>query len=562
MGERAPEPAPVPPRRRGWAPRILLAVSLAVAVWAALPRSTWDALEVTTWLQAESLVGDFDWRWDREDRIRFEEWGRRNREVLLPEPLVVPGKAGDRFDAPLIPSLLLTPAALIGGPGTGLVWQILLLGAALSLVLQTSGPRSGGVTPGLLALLVLGSAAFPNLFHLWPDVLLLGLVVTGLALAWRRPGSESSEELPDVWEGPWGESPGRFLLRWSSAGLCLGMAATARPFLLPLLLPLLVPVPRDRRVTARWLAGGTFALPLVVSLGWDLLRGSFTVPALPELDPNLWLWAGLDLVAGRHLGLIPYFLPMILILVLWSGEEGRWSLGVAGLLGLAALVVWRPFDLAGNPWTFGNRVFLGLYPVFWFAVGRAPRIATLVGFGAVAGALVWPMWLGPGTVPDPHEPPGRWVAPYLRPWLPVETTQRALIDRIPKVRSGGVDAFLLSPRARRGDETGEIWITGSESVELLLRSPNPVVGLRLEASELAGAELALRGAELSQTVFRPDGSSGFRITFEGEGRTHPTERGGPAAHFRRFRARWPHAPARPVRVAVGGLETAIPDMEE
>jgi hypothetical protein len=527
-----------------------------VAVWAAWPRAHWDALEVTTWLQAESLVRNADRRWEPRDSAGLERWGRAHREVFLPEPVVVPLGTVDVFDAPLVPSLLLAPVASFGRPSLGLAWQVVLVAIALSITLSALRRRLGRGASGLLGLLVVGSAAFPSLFHLWPDTLVMALVAAGLGLAWGagRPGV--SEELPDLYDGAWGENRSRFLLRWGGAGLLIGAAVASRWYLAPIALALFVPLPRDRRRSAAWLAGVALILPIVAEVGWRFAVGGSWRPGMPTWDLDLLRWAALDLVAGRHLGLLVCFAPLALLFVTPWGREGRWVAVLAGALSLAILLAWSPNDVAGGPWAQGNRLLLGVYPVFWFAIDALPGRAARLGVWALAGALVWPLWLAPRTVPGVHDTPR---APYVAPWLPVETTQRPLVENLPRVRTGGMEVLMPSGSVEPGSRVGDLVVDGGGWVEVLLRSTDRLVGLRLEADEEAGVEIELRGAELRQTVFRPDGSAGFRVAFDGAGRSHPAEPGGPDVHFRRLQFRFPKAPDRPLRVSFGGLETALVD---
>ena len=557
MGERAPEVVAVPRPRKGWKGWLLVAITVLVAVWASRPRETWDALEVTTWLQAESLARDLDRTWDTVDSARFEDWAREDRDSLLPDPIVVPTGHGDVFGAPLVPSLLLAPAALLTGPRVGLVWQTALAGGLLALALAGLRREIGLAAPAVLGLFLLGSVAFPAAFHLWPDVLILALVAGGLGLAWGATEQVASGEMPDVYDAGWGQSRPRFFLRWIGAGLLLGLAASSRPFLVPVVLAVFVIVPRDRARFAGWLAGLAFAAPVAAAVAWRAtVLGPGSIP-MPVFDPDLVRWAGFDLLAGRHVGLLVGFAPILLALLHCSGKNGRWVPILAGTLGLVALILWTPWDVHGGPWHLGNRLLLGLYPVFWFAIDRVPSRTAGIALWALAGALVWPYWLAPRAVPGSGPGPASFVAPYLRPWLPAESTQRVLLERLDRVHAGGVDAFLLSPGVATTDRSGEFLVEGAEPFELLLRSDAPLVGLRLEAEEAAGADVELRGAELRQTVFRPDGSSGFRVGFDDDGRVHPAERNGADRWFRRLQARFPGAPARPLRVSLGGVETVF-----
>ena len=109
-----------------------------------------------------------------------------------------------------------------------------------------------------------------------------------------------------------------------------------------------------------------------------------------RLEPVLLGWNALYLLAGRHCGLLPYTLPLVLLLGLGLGTGRLREALPLVLFAVALVVLFFPFNLFGGP-AIGNRWFLPLYAALWTTPARplnpiAPLIVFLIG-----GLLLLPL---------------------------------------------------------------------------------------------------------------------------------------------------------------------------
>ncbi|MGE3190526.1 MAG: hypothetical protein AB7N90_12650, partial [Vicinamibacterales bacterium] len=83
---------------------------------------------------------------------------------------------------------------------------------------------------------------------------------------------------------------------------------------------------------------------------------------------------------GRHTGFAVYYFPGMLAIVLFLAARGRrlpwqWLVLAGGLGSAVALLLYMPYTYSGGGGPVGNRYFLGVYPVFLFAL---PPLSTVV----------------------------------------------------------------------------------------------------------------------------------------------------------------------------------------
>jgi hypothetical protein len=219
---------------------------------------------------------------------------------------------------------------------------------------------------------------------------------------------------------------------------------------------------------------------------------------------------------GRHTGLVPYFFPgalAILLFLVRPRARPLWQwLALAGALASAVfLLLYMPFTYSGGGGPLGNRYFLGVYPVLLFVVpplsGMAPAL-TALGVGALftAQLVVNPFYAS--VHPGEHTMRGIFRR------LPVELT---LLNDLPVNLSpsrsrqplGGVPplmAYFLDDNAynREGDA---FWVRGESRAELLLRAP--------VASETGQAGEAVRPLRLRSLDLQLEtGAVGNRVSVE------------------------------------------------
>lgn len=498
-------------------------------------------------LQAASLAFDLDLTWSRQDLDRFAaQRGGPPAAVVLRSP-----DRGERiaYGVPVPWAVAAAPfvrMAPVRGPA---VANALFLALAAVAAATTLERRLGPTAPLWVAAYAFASVAFVYTFRPTPELFSAALVAAAFALAYRGEG-RPARRFTEIYAGTLpGEEGIRAPLRWLAVGALLATAATLHPFYLILLLPLALAVPKGRRRIgiAALLLSAVAALALwgLVSAGaggsllpWDRGGRVFTpgtgFPAVdvpvalwPAEEPalgwlpggppetlweggeslGLWAWDALFLAAGRHLGLLPYFLPLLLPFAAFEGARGRAAVPLAVGLALAAAVVVQPFELAGTADPVAAAYFLPLYPALWFLAGRPTRTAWIVLVAALAAPWLYPAWLAPRAAAAG----GGYPSAVAGAVLPLETTQSSLpgvtdVHHGPLwLRSSGGGGFREGPGGTLRFEAGrktELWI--GCAVDL------PALRLELPGGgEAVPTRAELGGAELLRTVLSPDGGTTF-----------------------------------------------------
>ena len=534
-------------------------------------------------LQAASLAFDLDLAWSRADHERFlAHRGRPPEAVALRS-----SDRGERitFAAPLPWAVAAAPfvrLAPVRGPA---VAHALLLALAAAAAAATLERRLGPTAPLFVAAAVFVSVAFVYTFRPTPELFAACLVALAFALAYRGEG-QPAVRFTEIFAGSLpGEGAGRGLWRWIAAGALLATAGVFHPFYLALLLPLALAAPAGRRragaavlllsaavALAAW--GGLGAVSGAGWVPWDRSGRLFTpetgfpavdLPAslwpaaagagiawLPEgpaevvLDARLLGWDTLFLAAGRHLGVLPYFLPLVLGFAAFRGERGRSAIPLAVAAAVAGMVLVRPFDLAGAADPVAAAAFLPLYPALWFLAARPLRPAWVLAAAILAAPFLYPSWLSPRAVAAGGEPHASAVAARI---LPFETTQTALpgvesVHHGPlwlRLEPGGVTEGPGGSLRLEPGEAGGVWI--GSAVELS--------ALRLEVAPDGPSQAEVAGAELRQTVLTPDGGVIFVLDPGEPDRRHPVAWSTGRYVFYHLRIAFPGGePGRPVSFRV------------
>jgi hypothetical protein len=542
-------------RLASWAFLVLLLTADLVAVFVLDPRLGLrggrlppDAASYA--LQAASVAHDLDLQYSKADLDRFvAAHGERPGGVFLRSP-----DRGERiaFGVPVPYAVLAAPVVRFAPEGRA-PWLANALFLALACVAATFTleRRIGPTAPLWTAAYAFASVAFAYTFRAGPELFAAALVACAFALAYRGEGPLAAR-YTEIYDGllPGERLAGRALVRWMGVGLLAGTAATFHPFYLLLLWPLALAVPEGRRRTG---ASVLVASALVAVVAWGGLQASagggwvpwerggrlFTPETgFPAVDVPVAAWPaeegadGLDLHAllpgglpdglpgpavlgwnalfvalGRHLGLLPYFLPVLLGAFAFLGERGRWAIAPAVLLALAGTLLASPYAFssiggsgADAP---GNAFFLPLYPALWFLAARPLRAAWPVVAALAAGLALYPAWLDPAAAGA-----GRTGASVVAERvLPFESTQTGL----PGVRDVQLGALWV--RFEEGTtELGSgdtLWLDPGQEGSLWLGSPVPVAALALELMPGGPSRAEVAGAEIARTVLSPDGGVSF-----------------------------------------------------
>ena len=536
---------PWPPWREiwRWAPLAVLLAATVVAA-AAVDRASWPGLvgdEATYLMQAQSLAWDFDLAYERRDYDRFRrQWEHQPEGLILQSS---DGGAHYAFGKPFFYSIYIAPFLRLSPTrGAPLANALLLVLAALAAAV-TLRRRLGSAAPLYVAAFVFASVTFAHVFWIHADLFLMCLVALAFALAYG--GGQHRVELTEIYTDARTVGPLLYWSRWIAVGALLGVVILSRPFYLPLLLPAALAVPRLRRrdgLLALGLGVGAFLVLAVVtnlavrdtwtSYGGER-QGFYSYTGFPEVDlaQGAWQegaaqrgagwvrlqtlqvgfdaaqtgWNAVYFLAGRHVGVLPYFLPLLLGLWAWRGGQGRGALLLAVITVVALFLLLKSFNFYGGGDSLANRYFLPLYPALWFLAGRPRGGGGALLVTLAAAPFLLPLWTAPWAFPRDADGGYRYVSAAAHHWLPYETTQSHLKPSGREdVMHNGLWVKPLSTSlyaAKDGSSLGLEGITG----ELLVGSSVPLTEVRVIFDAPAPGGPIVTGGERGETAFLPDG---------------------------------------------------------
>ena len=533
----------------GWA---LLASLLAATLLAAVShdRAGWSSArvpgEATYLMQARSLGEDFDLAYTRADfdRMLIDDLGNPTDLGL------VSGNDGRRitFDRPFPYALYLAPFLRLMPRQGFAVANALLLALVSVFAASTLERRIGPWGAPWVAVLVFASVLFAYVFLATGDLFLFATSLAAFCLIAREEDGNRSR-------GAW---------RWLAAGTLLAIPAATEPlYALLAVAAFFAPRGEQRGAARAALAAGFFATVLLQALvGWwaggGLLgAGASSFRFTPEtgfplvdftavewpgavrrlaafhwdgaprfswgLDPRLWGWDVLYLLAGRSIGLIPYFAPVVLLPAAGSLAGFRRPLAMAAVTWGLAIVVLQPFNLYGGEGALANRLFLPVYGALWMLIASARPIRNAVAAAsalALAAPFLWGLWTAPRQDPIDRGQGYRHVTPLARRLLPYETSQRHMPGGDAAEHNGLMVKFL-SERGWAETRRGQLKIERGRSVELLIGSSVPLDALRFDFGPDAPAEIELSGGETGETLLGAGGGISFRVLPRWR-RRHPT----------------------------------------
>jgi hypothetical protein len=568
--------------------------------------------EATYAMQAASLAWDFDLRYSRADFDRFvAQWGGP------PDGLILQSRdngAHLTYGKPFLYALAIAPFVRFAPVRGGLIANALFLALASVLAarsLQRRLGRQGNATAPLwVAVFLFASVSFAYTFWVHADIFLLATTAAGLALVYWAPAGgeeEKKEPLPQIW----GDRPEqRFaILRWIAAGALLAVAGAFRPCYLALLLPAGLAAwtsawksgdssGRRGRALAGLLAGALGLLLVTALVQWSAggswtgyggeRQGFYPRTGYPEVDfpasrwnvsikkwgntawlqeggiepsfsPKLLGWNTLYFLAGRDVGVLPYFLPLLLGFLAWRGGRGRWTLLLAVAAAMLSILLIRPFNFYGGGGAIADRYFLPLYPAFWFLAARPVRVVS----GLLAAALVTagaapfllPLWSHPTAFPIGDDGRYAYVSPFAQKWLPYETTQ----SHIPGGQDVGMNGIwlkLLNHNVYRTNETS-LRLVGDKQGEILLGSPQPLDRVFCEFGPEAPVKLAAGTLDLRPALLQPNGSITFDVPLGEPRAVHPMWWTKDDYYLYELRLRLPGMPPIPVSLSIAPGQVLI-----
>ena len=216
-----------------------------------------------------------------------------------------------------------------------------------------------------------------------------------------------------------------------------------------------------------------------------------------KVDAKLWAWNSVYFLIGRHVGVVPYFFPLLLCLASRPRTAVDWSLIAAVALSSAAFFYLRPFNFYGGGGAVANRYFLPLYPALWFLARRPLRLAWLAASVAGAAFFILPMWLEPRSFPLESEGRYRYVGPAAACCLPVETTLSHLkVSGREDVIHRGLWIRFLDRGIQPLEEGEALRLSPERSGRMLVGTYRPLEALEIELRALPGARLDVAEGEV------------------------------------------------------------------
>jgi hypothetical protein len=338
MGERTVRRSPTHvgwEEASGWL--VLVSLLAAVLVLTLVPvRKRPSAGEASYWLEAESLIRDGDLAFSEADaeRLYGKGWPKETAVELTAD-----SQGRLHFDRPLAYPLLLAPLVWVAPLRGPFLLNGLLLVFTAVVAARFFHLRTGTSGPWRVAALTFGSVLFAYAFVALPAVLLACLTLAALAIAFSSE-PYGAERLPDLYPGDPGTP--RVILRWTLIGILLGAVAIHHPLYSLLLLASMFAIPERVRLGGiaalalgaglvfilSWLGPGLFAHlgpfatgeRVAVRLEESLQTvEKISLPSTeaqtegwqPSWNPRLLVWNAAYLSIGRHLGLLPYFVPVL-----------------------------------------------------------------------------------------------------------------------------------------------------------------------------------------------------------------------------------------------------------
>lgn len=603
--------ASVADRRIAICGQVLLVALLFATLFVAVrsdPRARGSVADEPTYvLAALSLAHDRDLAFESADFERYVEL----YDAPPAELALASRDGGERisYGVPFLWSLLAVPFVLLWPLEGPMVLNALLLAVAALLAGRSLAARVGGAAWLLVCVFCFASVSFAYVFFALPDLALFATTACGLALVFGR-----DDELPATsWNAQ--EGPRSSWARWIAAGALLAVAPVYRPVYGAVLIAAgFVTPPTERRRAIAGMAAGAVLLAVVAASGQWLGGGSWTVFAgdrrsfaaattgYPGVDfaaeewrglvrgpkgegsvgrpigveqvapgiaagspgPEVWGWNVAYFLAGRNVGLLLYYLPVVLAIGLATRRRHRWALAVAVAVAVTAVFWLRPFNFFGGREAVANRFFLPLYPALWFLAGRggghpARRALAALGVAALAIPFLLPLWKAPDRHPVGADGRYRYVSETAFRRLPFETTQRAISGPVVAHRDLWVRVAAGEAGSRDGGES--LYLRGRRPVELLIFSPEPIGRLIFEFDRRAPSRLeVLAGGELADTLLRNDGGVAFAVQLARPRAEHVTYRTSRPQRIYRLLLEVPAAPPfdLPFTLTTGGWQA--PDL--
>ncbi len=417
---------------------------------------------------------------------------------------------------PLVVAGLNSLRSALGFPAGAIV----LCSALLLLGLLVLWPRFGTRSLLWVGIFGLGSPAWAHAWYQLPELATAVGVALAVALIWGERG-RGGEGISDVYTGSL--RPGRSTWRWLASGLGLGAALSIEPLLVPLAVPILMARPKG---AARFQATSAFLLGAAAPVTLEFLFGASQWTFQPVWDGGLFAWNVAFLLVGSQTGILIHYPGVLLQASGPSPDRARAWIPLAVLATALLAIGFRPFDWSGPEGWSGFPAFLPLLVPLLVALPQRASSWFGVCLG-ISGFFISIRTHAPLDMArfQPVQVVIQGVDELLA-WLPDASTLRSLPGSAPK-RVSNVVWQVVGPGQERGHgkaegERGEFsQLHHFRRARLLIWSPPEVNRVRLELGPNAPSAIAVEGALLGGTLFRPSGEIGFELLLDRPRRRHP-----------------------------------------
>jgi hypothetical protein len=227
-------------------------------------------------------------------------------------------------------------------------------------------------------------------------------------------------------------------------------------------------------------------------------RGSHSWKPPAGFDAGHGAWNLLYFFAGRHVGVLPYYLPFLLGLTAFRRDQGRWAILPAVLVAALGFLVLRPFNFYGGGGAIANRYVLPLFPATWFLAGRTAKARWAVAAVLAAAPFLYPLWKAPNGYLLDEDGGYAYVSRFAPRVLPFETTLSHLkpAGREDFVHHGLWIKLLSTGLRPEGDGAEAVRVDREGGGQLLVGSAHPLDGivLRVEGGKAQSLRPRLRAA--------------------------------------------------------------------
>jgi hypothetical protein len=229
-------------------------------------------------------------------------------------------------------------------------------------------------------------------------------------------------------------------------------------------------------------------------------------------------------LVGRHFGLVPYYFPAVVCLVLWLASRDRWEVWrvLTFLTVVGSILFWLvffPYTWSGGGGPPGNRYFMSQYPALFFLVPQVttmtPAIVAWIGGALVTAKMVVNPFV---TAKFPYDPPERGFARRFPVELTMANDLPIMLD-MPRAHIWFSDVMLYFldhhayPPEIVDPATGRkgIWVAADGRADILLRCEWPIGHLTITGeSRVATTFTASMGSSQSSVRIEP----GKPVTFD------------------------------------------------